>query len=442
VTAADGWQPPGTAARTEPAAATTLLGQLQRGLGQGFVAALAAGAAAHDAVIEGVGRPATGEPTACFVRYFAELVLTLAVPIDGLIAVAAADGSLAPAVLAGTWRLGHADVRRLLQDPATPEPLLARIVGELWARGWATRTELPPPAARLWLQFALDEADSAAARRPPLSPADYDSLAVQQLLELGRDVRHEQTYTLFAALRRQDGEPLRQALAHEVQHGLVFGKARLAARVLGALGDERLLPLAIELFGRADDARGHGPRLAGYDRMRRSCLQSYVCQLPPLRALQLARAWRGRGGCFEVVAGAVLAEFAEGDDRLALERLVARHLGADDGFDLLHELEALGKLGDARSAPLLIEVAGQTVSPAVRCRALLALAAMANAPGAAAVLRLALWDADDEAAVVACGVPVRGGDAAARHRLTALAGHALAGERLRAAATAANLRHR
>ncbi|MCB9878023.1 MAG: hypothetical protein H6835_10520 [Planctomycetes bacterium] len=405
---------------------TTRLGQLQRGRGAGFVAALAAGAAAHDDVLRCVLHDPSVDPQLeDRARYYAELLVALDVPLQPLTSALDDDGGLAYEVLAGAWRLGHAPTRAWLAAAGTAEGAIAGVTSALWSREWATRVELPPRAAATWLRLALEEARCAEPRRALRSPVtDYDALDLETLLDLGRDVRHEQMHALFAALRRRDSEPLRTALAAVVHHDVVFGKVRLAARVLGALGDERLLDRAEELFSLPDELQGHAPRMSGFDRMRRAALSHYVQQLPPIRALQLARQWRGRGGYFETVVGAVLAEFATGDDRLPLETFVAENAARDGGWDVIHELDALGRLGDPRSAPLLVQVAAEARYAHARRRAVHALAMMPEAPGAAAVLREALWDCEDEAAADGCAfIPEL--DAAATTRVTALSTHPL-----------------
>ncbi|MEZ6036314.1 MAG: hypothetical protein R3F29_02455 [Planctomycetota bacterium] len=418
--------------------ATTRLGQLQRGRGDGYLAALRAGPAAGDDVVFCVLHDPSIDPQLEErARYYAELIVALDLPLQPFTAAleaAAAESDddtiaevlLAHEVLAATWRLGHAPSRQWLADDATAEGALAGVVAVLWGEQWATRTELPRRAGALWLRHALDEARCAEPRRKLRSPiTDYDALDLETLLDLGRDVRHEQMHALFAALRRRDSEPLRTALAAVVHHDVVFGKVRLAARVLGALGDERLLDRAEELFSLPDEPYGPQPRLTGFDRMRRAALSHYVQQLPPIRALQLARQWRGRGGYFETVVGTVMAEFATDDDRLPLESYVAENAARDGGWDVIHELDALGKLGDPRSAPLLVQVAEEARYAHARRRAVHALAMMPDAPGAAAVLREALWDCEDEAAADGCAFSPEL-DAEAAARVAALAVNPLA----------------
>lgn len=88
------------------------------------------------------------------------------------------------------------------------------------------------------------------------------------------------------------------------------------------------------------------------------------------------------------------------------------------------ELDALGRLADERSAPLLVEVAEQATYSHARRRAVYALAAMPDLPVAQQVLREALWDSEDETVADTCAfVPQL--DAEARLWVAAMARHPL-----------------
>ncbi|MEO6595419.1 MAG: HEAT repeat domain-containing protein, partial [Planctomycetota bacterium] len=148
------------------------------------------------------------------------------------------------------------------------------------------------------------------------------------------------------------------------------------------------------------------------------------------RQLELAREWHARGGYFETVAGFVFGEQATPDDRTQLEAFVAEHGDTDGGWDVIHELDALGRIGDPRSAPLLVEVAATATYSHARRRALHALTGMLQVPAAVAALHEALWDSEDEAAAEGCSfLPSPNGEA--RGRIGALAEHALAAAELR-----------
>lgn len=422
-----------TADEAALAPATTRLGQLQRGRGAGYLAALRDGAAAHDDLLHCVlVDPRIDRQIEARDRYYGELVVAVDLPLEPVLAHLAGEAvaGLAHAVLAAAWRLGHPLLRALLAAPDSDEALVAGITEHLWGMGWATRVELPPRAAAIWLRLSLADADSVrAAVRPPL-PTALGALSLPALLELGRDARFARQDRLLGELCARGDEATRSFLLSVVADDVVFPRVRLAARALGLLDDERLLPLAEEHFAREDVFADPRRRLPGLDRMRRACLADYVQHLPGPRALALARAWRGRGGYFETVVGRVFQEHATAADRADLEAFVAAHRSRSGGFDVIDELDALGRLADPQSAPLLVAVAREAAYSHARRRAVHALAAMPEVELAQDVLREALWDAEDEAAADGCTfLPEL--DAAARARVAVLADLPLGAAELR-----------
>ncbi|MBL8729019.1 MAG: hypothetical protein JNM25_11350 [Planctomycetes bacterium] len=415
------------------APAATRLGQLQRGRGAGFRAALAAGDAAGEDVLQClIADPRIDRQIEARERYYAELVAALDVPLAPLVAhLSGRAAELGHAVLAGAWRLGHRATRALLADPGSDEALVTGIAEQLWGLQWAALVDLPPRAARVFLRQALAEADCArSAQLRPSVASLRGEMSVPQLLEFGRQLPHGQRWAVVEELCRRGTEADRSALAATVTGDRVYDRVRLAAQALGTLGDERLLPVAIDYFGREDVFADPARRLSGADRMRRSALNDYVQHLPVDRQLELARDWHARGGYFEVVAGFVFGAQATPDDRTRLEAFVAEHGGEHGGSEVIFELDALGRIGDPRSAPLLIDVAATARYSHARRRALHALAGMQQVPAAVAALHEALWDSEDEAAADGCSfLPSLDGGALAR--VGALAAHCLAAEELR-----------
>jgi hypothetical protein len=151
-------------------------------------------------------------------------------------------------------------------------------------------------------------------------------------------------------------------------------------------------------------------------------------------ALPLARAWHERGGYFTTVAGRLFELHATAADRRRLEAFVAAH-AADDGIAIGDELEALARLGDPASVPLLLDVAMHTRSSRARTHALRGLARVGADARAQAALRGALWDCEDAASDVAC-LGMRTLDAAAGARVRALASSRLVDAELAARAAA------
>lgn len=413
--------------KVEIAPSSTRLGLLQRGRGDGFLRALRDGAGAHDDLLHCVLHdPRVDCVLEARARYYAELVMALAVPLDpvliGLRTVEAVQ--LGHEVIAALWRLDHAPAREVVNCERTAEPVLAGIVECLWAAGWATAVQLPTRARAMWRRFDLRHADCARALLPAAALSELSTSSLDELLELARGPRSVRRDRLLGELCARGDEATRVRLAAVVHEDFVYERVLLAARALGLLGDERLLPLAEDHFAREDVFTDSKRRLRGDVRMRRSCLAEYVQYLPPPMALALARDYHRRGGYFTTVAGCVFQEHATTADRDALESAVAARRRDEGGSDVICELDALGKLADPRSAPLLVEVARDAAYSHARRRAVHALSAMPELEAAQSVLREALWDCEDEAVASGCAfLPQL--DAEASARVAAVARHPL-----------------
>lgn len=414
------------------------LGQLQRGHGRGFRRALADGDAAHDDLLACLLADPRREPEfEARSRYYAELAAAVALPLAPLLAHAV-DGRAAALVcdtLAGMWALGEPRVRAFVADDAADEPVLAGLVACLHDGHLAMPVDLPPRARAIWLRCAREGAQCVAAVVRPDRATELAGLSTDELLELGRDARHDRRDRLLAELCARGDAPTLDRLFATLRDDVVYGRVRLAARALGLCADDRPLELAEDLFARPDDGAAPSRRMDGVTRMRRSCLVEYVMHLPPPHALAQARRWRGFGGYFDVAVGAVFREHATPADREALEAFVAGNAARDGGMAVIDELDALARLGDSRSAPLLAEVAATTPFSQARRRAVHALAMMPDAPGALAELQAALWDCEDESAADACSfLPTLDDDGRARAATLAACPLAFAELRLRASA--------
>ncbi|MFN7591574.1 MAG: HEAT repeat domain-containing protein [Planctomycetota bacterium] len=419
------------------APATTRLGQLQRGRGAGFLAALAAGAAAHDDLLHCLlADPRRDRQTEQRARYYGELLVAVDLPLEPLLDPlrAAPEGVLGHDVLAASFALGHAPTRELLADENTAEPLVAGITGCLWGERWARAVDLPPRARAHWLRLDLQNADSARSEQRPQAPTPLANLSVDAVLELARGPQPVRRDRLLGELCARGDAATRARLAAVVADDRVLDRVRLAARALGLLADDRLLPLAEDLFAREDVFADPERRLPADLRMRRACLSDYAQHLPGPMALPLARAWHERGAYFTTVAGKLFELHATAADRRRLEAYVAANIDDEVGA----ELDALGRLGDPASIPLLVEVAATTPASRARTRAVRALSFVVQHPLAQATLREALWDAEDEAAELACGTVA--GDDEVRRRIAALAANPLADAELTARALARSAR--
>lgn len=404
-----------------PAPATTRLGQLQRGRGAGFLAAVADGRAAQDDLLQCLLEdPRRDRELEHRARYYGELLVAVELPLEPLLGPLhhAPEGVLGHDVLAAAWALGHAPTRALLASESTPEPLLLAITGCLWGEHWARAVDLPPRARACWLRHSLQDADSARCQRHPPAPTPLANLSVDDVLELARGPQPVRRDRLLGELCARGDELTRERLAAVVAGERVLERVRLAARALGLLADDRLLPLAEDLFAREDVFADPDRLLPAELRMRRACLADWAQHLPGPMALPLAREWHERGGYFTTVAGGLFELYATAADRRRLEAFVAAN--AAGGAEIADQLDALGRLGDPASVPLLIDVATTTPSSRARTCALRALTHVAAHPHAQAILREALWDCEDEAAELACGFAGDVG-AAERQRVAGLA---------------------
>lgn len=341
-------------------------------------------------------------------RYLGELLAAARAPLDALVAALRdePESRLGHEVLAAAAACGHVRARALLADERFDEVLRSHVA--LWLVDWEVLqpVALAPSLRALVMEQLLGCADSASVargmRRPP--PRDLAAMSVEELLELARTAPSALRASIRAELSTRTSEGDRDRLWRCLRDDPVHGRVRAAADALGEMGDERVLGLCEDLFDREDVFEDPARRLPGSDRMRRSALAGYVRCLPGVRQLELARAWHPRGGYFAVVGATSFADHAEPEDRVYLEGHVAADLKGGTGWGIISELDALARLADARSAPLLVEVAEQVAYSHARRRALRGLAVMASEQRVAApALREALWDCEDEAAADACG---------------------------------------
>jgi len=383
---------------------TTRLGQLQRGHGAGHLAATAAGAAAHDDLLHCLlVDPRSDRRVENRARYYGELLVALDLPLAPLLGPlqTAPVGVLAHDALAAAWVLGHPPTRDLLADENTAEPIVAGITSCLWGERWARAVDLPVRARALWLGFDLQHADSARSLRRPAEPTPLAALSVAEVLELARGPESVRRDRLLGELCARGDEATRVQLAAVATEDFVLGRVRLACRALGLLADDRLLPLAEDLFGRDDVFLDPERRLPADLRMRRGCLADYARHLPGPMALPLARDWHQRGGYFTEVAGSLFELHATAADRARLEAFVAAHaFGSGPAID--DQLDALSRLGDPASVPLLVAVTEAVTNSQARLRAVRGLARFPAHPLAREVLQQALWDCEDEACEAAC----------------------------------------
>lgn len=444
------------------APADSRLGQLQRGSGRGFLAALSAPATAGDELLACLrDDPRVDTQVERREVYYAELADRLALDLAPLLA--AEDDGLSAAVLAQLVARGHPQARALIEQPRAHGELALAVLEELRSYpDWAAE-HLRLPAVELLAEHLAERDElsydvdfyptfwerwrtrlpvvesafvAAAARaaaevlRAPAPLVDPGAMATADLLD---QLGSENSAAADAELAQRFSEADRVLLAECLARGEARGVAWVRiARLLGSFGDLRLLDAAAVIFARTDlDASSP---VAARERQRRAAYLHYVRALPAELILPLARAWWPRGGFLRTAAGQILAQHAQPQDRAMLEPFVQR-AAAHGSYQAVAEIEALARIGDAGSVPVLLAVVTQATSSFARVHALRGLATHATDAKVAAVLHEALWDCEDDARLLGC----RHADLGAppvRTRLHELASWPLSDDDLRAAAVA------
>jgi len=442
----------------------TRLGQLQRGRGVGFLAALAAPRAANDELLRCVLEdPRVDRQLETRGSYYAELAQWVDIDVAALVR-RAGDGEawLVVDVLAELVARGDPIAATLLTHPEREPAAAAAVLATLVACGeWAAdhlqvgaaaflaehleatgelvhAVEIDPEfwdrwRGSLWrVERAFVDAAAqaaAAAARAPAPFTDLGRLTTENLLDHARHGRVDWQHAR-AALARRDSEPDRAALADVVASGHDAPLLAIAAGTLAAFGDLRLLAIAEAMFARKD--LDFGGVANAIERQRRAALLQYVEALPPAVVLPLARRWFWRAGFLRVAAGAVLRRHAEAPDREWLEDHVASTPGtASDRITA--EIDALARIGDVRSLPVLVGVAERATSSFARTHAQRGIATHAQDARAQVALREALWDCEDEAVELACAHAVLR-DSPARKRVAEIVAAPLVSAELHGAA--------
>ncbi len=397
----------------------TLLGQLQRGLGRGYLAAIRAKRGSEELLTCIAHDPRWDRQLEERAAYYGRLAVELRVPVEPIAAALGRgerDGlrSLPADVLAEMAVRGRDDalaaLRHGLHQAAwllalealsdaedeydevllRPEDLAAvaghdredlrqafTATGGLPWRGWAAEE----PGLRRALEdscLALESAPRAAAPPPnrAMSTSELLSIAdprnrvnVIHLLSKRRDA------TSIAAL-------VRAARSDEPNEYLT------AYRALGAQGNTELLEhvsthLEADPGGRSQTAL-------------RGAMLRYLESLPAGLTLPRARRWLGQRGGAAVAAQHILERNARPDDRDLVERVLGAALDQGAIYRACSMVEALGTIGDPRSAPLLVSVFERSPYAWARPRVLQALAA-SGSEQAAPLAQEALWDCDEEA---------------------------------------------
>lgn len=410
----------------------TRFGQLQRGRGAGFLAALRDPAAGGEVLQCVRDDPRIDQQVEWGARYYADLMIALELPFEPLrdVMLGCEQARLVHEVVAECWGRGYEPARRLMAAESDPS-VLEHFVWCMHGSSWLHPNELPPRVAEVHRAYEAKWAVPSESSRREVA---LDGAApLTRLIEAAGQHGRARDGELIAAVCRHDTEADRRELARYVEHDGDGWRMRLAATALARLGDDRLLQLAHDYFAREDVPEDPVRRLSDVDRSRRVALVHYVSDLPPAVTLPLARVWHRRGGYFEVPAGRVLARHAEPGDREWLEAFVSSRLHVQSGCEITEALEALAHIADRRSAPLFATVCDEVVYSYARSKAVGGLVRMLDVPGAMALVREALWDRLDRTVELAVGhMPDL--DHAARARVAELAADPLVPCELRDAA--------
>lgn len=441
----------------------TRLGQLQRGRGAGFLAALANPAAARPELLRCIlTDPRLDQQIESRCRYFAELALQIDLPIEPIVqhATTTDDDFLAIDVLAELAARGHQQALALWREPDRAPQLCAGMVSylrdhpavahavvpfaaiaqlaellhernelqddvEIYDAFWRPLAARLPSVADAYAAASLQTATEALQEPEPID--DPAAVPTAQLLDF---LDAAASWRVADELAHRTTAEDRALLAFRVEHDESRPRLHAAAKALGSMGDPRLLELAEAWFARPDDFRDPQRMLSPTDRQRRTALLFYVAALPGELTLPLARAWWPRGAFFRTAAARVLERHAEAGDRDWLEAATWQLLERDG--DLAGELAALQHIGDRRSLPLYVAVADRATHAFARARALAAMLPLAADAAAARALGEAPWDCEAEAREIGCqGAPIT---AAVTARLRQLAADPLEDEAVGAAA--------
>jgi len=393
----------------------TLRGQLQRGLGRGYLAALQARRGADELLTCIAQDPRWDRQIEERAAYYAKLALELEVPVEPIATAMAGreDGYLAADVLAEMAARGREDALTALRDGLGQSGWLTALEalesaeqehGEVFVRP----EDLAAVAAREqdelrnafsnsdlpWRRWAAKEPrlralleESNMAREPGPRPTTREpdtAMSTAELLsiaeprngvEVARVLSDRRDAASIAAL-------VRAARADDRDE-------RLAAyRALGSQGNTELLE---HVASRLEADPGGPPHRAARPAMLR-----YLERLPAELTLPRARAWVGQSSGAVIAAEHILARHALPEDRALVERTLTTALDQGAIYRACSMVEALATIADPRSAPLLVSVFERIPYSWARPGVLRALVAV-KTKSATELAHEALWDCEEEA---------------------------------------------
>jgi len=390
---------------------TTLLGQLQRGLGRGQLTPRRTKAGASELVHCVTHDPRWDRQVEERAGYYAQLAVLLVVEVDSFAAAVRAgdpergDGSLASDVLMEMALRGRADALSALRAELRHEGwLLAleslangeerhgrsligdddlRVVAGRDAASLrsAVRTQGALPWCR-WAERASALAsflapDSAAPGRPPLRALD-PQMSTEDLLAIDDPGQWSRVAELLTP--RTDAGSV--ALMLDAARSGARTAQLAACQVLGRQSRQDLLDEFRAMW--ADP---------GFDRRRMAPVLRYLEALPPEVTLPHAREWQTREGAAATASDAILARHAEPEDRAPIETSLSSALAEQAMYRACSMVEALGVIGDDRSTDILVAAFERSPYSWIRHRVLDALAGC-DSDALDALATEALWDCD------------------------------------------------
>lgn len=374
---------------------TDLDGLLERGRGAGYLAALERGRAATDAVMRCVLEdPRWDWQIESRAHYYASLLVALGpTPVQPILDLLAQrerdDVWLAQDVLVQlAWR-GHLGA-------------LAAVIARLRA-GSIGADDLRSIGGQALVERVFSLVGRTAPSEPP--PGTPPNMQLDSALDVEQ---------LTALLRGSEG----------------LDKV-LAARRLGERDHAELLPEA-KAFLLTQAAL---PREQARDRLREQRpWMVYIEALPGHRTLELARAWFAAEWPLSNAAESILIGHAEPEDRAMLEAAGAEALTERGNYRLCSIVDALGRVADPRSIPLLAAIFRETNYSYARDRVCIALLEHRERADVQALLVESLWDCEQWTRELACE---NVDPALAAERLGELEGDAFESDDVRDAARAA-----
>ncbi|MFT4705079.1 MAG: hypothetical protein ACI81R_002787 [Bradymonadia bacterium] len=421
----------------------TLRGQLQRGLGRGYLGALASREISLllECVLNDARWDRQIEERAA---YYANLAIALAAPVDPLADAVCRwrpgdrDGNLAVDVLVEMARRGHSAARQALSDAARGSAMvlvfeavfglddahLAAAVGLSDAQVVALLNSLPSgrvkaaaelPTGVPWERWIHDVPTLRDVLGEHYAQPEVTlrqtwqvdrAMSTEGLLRLATE--RWRTPKIAPVLLSRTDTASRKALRRAAlgSDPALWG---LACRTLGRQGDVALIDAAREMIEGDVWDSGQSARRASWSR--------YLQPLPPELTLPFARRWVGLTGPVAVVGRGLLAVGASASDLPLVTMSLERALDGGELYAACTMVEALTHIGEPGQSRLLERAFVDSPYSWIRWRVLDALQASAD-PLGPRLAREALWDCDCSAREAGAAMALL--DAPLRERLAAM----------------------